>query len=215
MFFALPPGADPGPSQTDWIQALSSAAGAVLTLLAVVVAVIALLVERSRRRQDVERLENQRAEDLEMLSTQRSEDLARIEADRADRDAAQARLVMTTLDFTPGGRVDAITVINHSSQAIFDVETWLALRDGSDIPGKARWSFIVPALSATFGEKNIAPPDTYAVPADENHPYAAWVEFLDARGLRWRRCHLMEPVRHQRPTAGSATQQAVPEEHPQ
>ncbi|MGW4291674.1 hypothetical protein ACWEH1_01250 [Micromonospora chersina] len=173
------------PNLTDWIQAVAGASGAIFTGAAFAAAAAALLVERKRRQDDIQRLERQRAEDL-----------ARLEADQADRDVAQARLIMTTFGIEVGTeRIVSMEVVNYSDRVILDTEIWLGLRDNPELPNGQRWTNTIGPVLPGQGFKITDPPATFIMNPKDGNPYTVWVEFVDARGLRWRRSHLMRPTR--------------------
>ena len=173
------------PNVTDWVQAVASAGGAIFTAAAFLAAAAALLVERSRRQEDVARLERQRAEDL-----------ARLEADQADRDVAQARLVMTTANFNePNMEIVSIEVTNHSQHSLLDVELWLGLKSEASEPDKGRWRAVIQAVPAGGTFRLIDPPQQFLFEPTAPDHYVPWVEFVDARGLRWRRFNITRPIR--------------------
>ncbi|WP_146179824.1 hypothetical protein [Micromonospora sp. RP3T] len=173
------------PKVTDWVQAWAGGASALFTGAAFAAAAVALLVERKRRREDIERLEKQRAEDV-----------ARLEADQADRDVAQARLVMTTANFDERTmQIVSMEVTNHSQYTILDVQLWLGFPSEALKPDKNRWMHVIQALPPGKTFQLVDPPQIFrAGPIGSDH-FVPWVEFVDARGLRWRRFNIMRPIR--------------------
>lgn len=129
----------------DWVGSVGQAAGAIGTFAAVVVALA------------IARRDGRRAED-----------------DRADREASQARLIVTERRFH---REWLVRTTNHSSRPVFDVTLaggWTAVeREGS------------PAVVAVLAPG--AGIDRRVMPPAEPDTADIVIDFLDAAGLRWRR----------------------------
>lgn len=180
-----PPAGEERPKVTDWMQAWGGFFSTLFAGGAFAAAATAIYIERKRRHEDVRRLDEQRAEDL-----------ARMEADQADRDMAQARLIMTTCEFDERTmQITSMTVVNHSQHAILDVELWIGLQSEGGSPNKTRWREVVPALLPGNGFELSNPPQRFVLSPESADLYVPWVEFVDARGLRWRRYNIMRPIR--------------------
>ncbi|WP_144082535.1 MULTISPECIES: hypothetical protein [unclassified Micromonospora] len=180
-----PPSGEEAPKVTDWMQAWGGFFSTLFAGGAFAAAATALYIERKRRHEDVKRLDEQR-----------SEDLARMEADQADRDVAQARLIMTTCEFDERTmQIVSVTVVNHSQYAILDVELWVGLQSEGGNPNKTRWREVIPVLLPGNGFELSNPPQRFVLSAKSADHYVPWVEFVDARGLRWRRYNIMRPIR--------------------
>jgi hypothetical protein len=161
-------------SVADVVAAIGQAAGALFTAAAVIVALVLAAREGRWRRAD----EAERA------------------AERADRDAAQARLVTVEPKYgdvhDPHDVEIVLTVLNGSTLPIFDVKI-VDVRNGD--ARDLRWT--ADPLSRYEGQ----PLEAYVLPAAETYrlPIAfinpqdrggrdrVTVEFTDAAGLRWRR----------------------------
>ncbi|MFI7429938.1 hypothetical protein ACIBPB_23355 [Micromonospora sp. NPDC049836] len=165
------------PKVTDWMQGWGSLAGVLVSTLAVIITGFLLRHEMRARREDTE-----------------------------DREAAQARLISTSLglpDVGPDGYVDRVivTLKNYSAAPIYDLSAELresTIRDPDGFIGIAvtgsPWHF----------ESRVLPGDeiemTYRFeveldPGDLTVFGCVFIRFTDAAGLPWERVGTAPPVR--------------------
>jgi hypothetical protein len=174
-----------GGSVADWVAAIGQAVGALFTAAAVIVALwLAIREDRWRRADQAER-----------------------DAERADRDAAQARLVTVEPDYNrsasfPGPEIAAV-VLNGSQLPIFDVRI-VGLRAASETTSRWAWGSpdpdemtIKPVLPAQerFVIQIAYVDERGTVDYRDTGEDVITIEFVDHAGLRWRRAGNALPER--------------------
>lgn len=177
------------PNVADWIAAIGQAAGAIFTAGAVAVAVWLGWRDRKWRR----------------------EDEAASRAERADRDAAQARLVTVEPDYGYNDwdlNAFDVKVHNGSSDPIFDVKISQLVAEGQAThPWDFFWGPLDPGpehLRVLLGGKGFTWMVAYVdgrnrtvVLQGTDH---ITIDYVDAVGLRWQRTDHQPPRRVLEPT---------------
>lgn len=162
-------------SVPDWFAAIG-------TIVSVLLIGAGLLREIRRRRLDDEQTAAERRE---------------IEAERRDAEAAQARLVTSSLGANPRGRFAEISVDNASDAPILGVTPTIVIRpvDGTPerrTPVRMPNSQIAPHSEAPVG---VRLDDAGDLIADDLSNIDLEVEYTDVHGRRWRRLGDEQPER--------------------